>query len=245
MWADDPRTTKELFEASLRGDYDDDAAWDAVHALRLRKTEEVFQLAEQFTRSRAPLERARGLEVLAQLGIHYDASVRIAVDRLTDEDPSVVSSAAWSLAHLGGDVAVTALIAMRNNGDPDVRWAVANLLSGADRSDAIGTLIELMDDVNDNVRDWATFALGTQCSVDSAEIRDALTKRLSDSYDDARAEAVWGLARRQDKQGIRMLIEALMDSEHGAGHEMAASELDVPSDTPVEQLCDGLRKLLQ
>jgi HEAT repeat protein len=250
---DDSKATQELFEASLKGDYDDEAAWDAVRVLRLRNSEEVFDLAVRYCGSSVPPERARGLDVLAQLGAgkplverpHFDQSVTIAIEHLLDPDAKVVDSAAWALAHLGGDAAVSALIPMRDHSDPDVRWAVANGLNGSERPDAIATLIALMDDSEDNVRDWATFALGTQCDLDTAEIQEALRKRLSDSCDDARAEGIWGLAQRRDEQGLRMLIEDLGDPEHGRGHEMAAAEtLGLPIDTPTEQLRDGLRKLL-
>jgi hypothetical protein len=253
MVAEDSRTTEELFQASLVGDCDDEAAWDAVRFLRWRNTEEVFKTAVRYCHSPIPLERARGLDVLAQLGAgrpqserpHFDESVAIAIERLRDPNPRVLSSAAWALAHLGGDLAVDALVAMCSRPDPDVRWAVTNVLHGTERADAIATLIELMNDLDDNVRDWATFALGTQCSVDSSEIRDALRKRLNDSYDDARAEAIWGLARRRDERGIKMLIAELGDPEHGRGHEKAAADaLDLPFDTPTEELRDGLRKLL-
>jgi HEAT repeat protein len=207
----------------------------------------------RYCRSAVPLERARGLDVLAQLGAgtpqserpHLAASVAIAIEHLRDESARVVSSAAWALAHLGVDAAISALIEVRNNSDPDVRWAVATGMQGSQREDAIATLIELMDDVDDKVRDWATFELGTQCDVDSPEIRDALRKRLGDSFKDARDEAIWGLAQRKDQQGLNMLMDRLSEEHWIAGDEMAAAEtLDLPSDTPAEQLLDGLRRLL-
>jgi HEAT repeat protein len=221
--------------------------------LRRRGTQEVFVAAVRYCHSVVPLKRARGLDVLAQLGAgrpalerpHRDESIAIAIEHLSDPDPRVIDSAAWALAHLGGDMAVSALIPMRSHPDPEVRWTVTNVLHGTERADAIATLIELMDDPNDNVRDWATFALGTQCSLDSSKIRDALRRRLDDNYQEARDEAVWGLAQRLDGQGLRMLVDRLSADEWIAGDEMAAKRvLDLRSDTPVEDLCDGLRKLL-
>jgi HEAT repeat protein len=254
MRADDPRTTEELFQASFQGDYEDEAAWDVVAALRFQGTEEVFHLASKYVESAEPRERARGLDVLGQLGArrprserpHFDASVAIAIERLQDTHPVVVHSAAWALAHLKNDSSVSALIPMRNNPDADVRWAVADGLNGSERPDAIATIIELMDDPDDNVRDWATFTLGTQCGVNSPEIVDALRKRLNDSYEMARNEAVWGLAQHKDPLGIKMLIERLEADEWMRGDEMAAAEtLDVRHDTPPEELLAGLQKLLK
>jgi HEAT repeat protein len=253
VWADDSRTNEELFQASLQGDYEDEAAWDAVAVLRLRGTEEVFQAAVKYVESAEPRERAMGIAVLGQLGTrgpisgrpHFDESIAIAILHLHDPSPLVVNAAAWALVHLGDDRSVSALIPMRSNPDPDVRWAVANGLNGSERPDAIVTIIQLMDDIDGNVRDWATFALGTQCSVTSPEILTALRKRLNDSCEMASNEAVWGLAQHKDPQGIKMLIERLSADEWMTGDEMAAAEtLDVPHSTPPEELLAGLQKLL-
>jgi HEAT repeat protein len=255
MLADEQRTNEELFQAALQEESEDGPAWDAVAALRRRGTEEVFQLAVRHCQSVVPLERARGLDVLAQLGAgaykpqserpHLGERLAIAVEHLRDENARVVSSAAWALSHIGGDAAISALIEMRNKSDSDVRWAVTCVLHGSQREDAIATLIELMDDTDDNVRDWATFGLGTQCDVDSPQIRDALRMRLNDGFKEARDEAIWGLAQRKDEQGLNMLIDRLSAEHWIAGDEMAAAEtLNLPSDTPAEKLLDGLRQLL-
>jgi HEAT repeat protein len=246
-------TNDELFQASLLGDYEDEAAWDAVAALRLRGTDEVYRLAVQYCQSQIPLERARGLDVLAQIGArlqnserpHVDERLALAIEHLRDADTLVVHSAAWALSHIVGDVAISALIEMRNNSDPGVRWAVAHGMQGSEREDATATLIELMDDADDKVRDWATFVLGTQCRVDSPGIRDAFRKRLTDSFEEVRDEAVWGLAQRKDPQGLKLLIDRLSAATWIAGDEMAAAEtLDLPYDTPAEGLRAGLQKLL-
>ena len=254
MFAEDHRTAEELFQASLQGDYDHDAAWDAVRILQLRGTEEVFQLAVNNSMSLVPLERARGLNVLGQFGTgkpmaerpHFDECVSIAIEHLRDLDPIVVHAAAWALAHLNCENSISALILIRNNSDAEVRWAVANGLNGSERSDAIATLIELMDDVDDNVRDWATFALGTQCPADSVDIRRALRKRLDDSYEKARDEAIWGLAQRKDQQGLNILIGRLNADKRIAGDEMAARDiLGLRSEAPANELREGLQKLLR
>jgi HEAT repeat protein len=156
----------------------------------------------------------------------------------------VVCAAAWALSHLGSETAISALIEIKKHPDPDVRWAVANGLNATTRADAIATIIELMDDSDDNVRDWATFALGTQCDLDTPEIREALRKRLADGYEDARDEAIWGLAQRKDEYAIRELLRRLTSEEWKAGDEMAARDLlGERPDASVNELCEGLRKL--
>jgi HEAT repeat protein len=121
---------------------------------------------------------------------------------------------------------------------------VASGIVGTGHEDAIQTLICLMEDSDDKVRDWATFGLGTQCVEDSAEIREALRKRLNDTFEDARYEAIWGLARRRDEKALRLLLDHL-DTDPRSGDEMTAPEiLGMDYETPAENLSAGLRALL-
>jgi hypothetical protein len=59
---------QQLFAETLRDDYEDDAPWDAVRKLRHLGTQEVFDAAKAWCSSEDPLKRARGVDVLAQLG---------------------------------------------------------------------------------------------------------------------------------------------------------------------------------
>jgi len=98
----------------------------------------------------------------------------------------------------------------RSHPDAEVRFAVATALgSFADDSLAASALIQLTSDTDADVRDWATFGLGVLGRRDSAEIRDALAARLNDPCDDAREEAMIGLAKRQDRRVLSPLISSL------------------------------------
>ena len=57
-----------LFSQALRGGYDDNDPWNAVQALCEIGTREVFEKAVRWTESDQPLVRARGLDVIAQIG---------------------------------------------------------------------------------------------------------------------------------------------------------------------------------
>jgi HEAT repeat protein len=252
--SNDPRTTAELFAAALEGEYDDEAPWDAVRALRLRATPEVFELAKKYCQSKNPRARARGLDILAQLGAgkpeaerpYLEESVSMAINLLKDEDSSVVHSAAYALAHLKTDKAVLALIALGHHPDSGVRHAVAYGMGGCTQPEATQTLIELMEDSDEDVRDWATFGLGSLSKEDSPQIREALRKRLDDPIEDARLEAIWGLAQRKDQLGLKILMERLESESQVDGDVMAAKEtLGVYGDMPPEELRNGLRKLLE
>jgi HEAT repeat protein len=258
---DELKTTEELFSASFEGDYDDEAPWDAVRALRQRNDDEVFHLAMAYSRSETPIQRSRALDVLAQLGAgdplserpHFSESVSTAFAHLGDESASVASSAAWALAHLKGDTAVSALIEVRRSADPCVRWAVAYGVAGSERPEAIRTLMDLMEDDDDEVRNWATFGLasayvegsGRLGTMDSTDIRTALRKRMNDPFREVRNEAVWGLAVRRDPAALRVILDRLNSAEWVAGDEMAAAEaLDLDYKSPVEALRSGLGSLL-
>jgi HEAT repeat protein len=254
-------TTEELFAATLVGEYDDDARWEVVGVLRLRGTPEVFEVAKRYCESENPKARARGLDVLAQLGAgkpeaerpFIAESVSIAVGHLRDADPDTVSSAAWALSHLGTQLGVAALIGLRIHPDPDVRQAVACCIDLRVHREGVPILIQLSEDGDPVVRDWATFALGSGdvieggvwCYPDSPEIRTALRNRLKDTYEEARREAVWGLALRRDPVGLKLLLDQLQSGSWWSGDEDAAREiLGVTSATPVDVLCQGLRRLL-
>ena len=259
----DAASSEELFLTSFEGEYDDEKPWEAVRALRLRGGEEVFRLAVTYSKSEYSLCRARALDVLAQLKAgspaserpHLDERVTIAVGSLDDPSALVKYSAAWALAHIGGDLAISALIGLRGYSDPEVRQAVAFGVAGSERPDAISTLIALTSDEDDEVRNWATFGLGNAGAdsgpparlgtLDSMEIRNALRKRLADPFADARDEATWGLARRKEPAGLRLLLERLNSTEWTSGDEMAAAEaIGVDYETPVEALRAGLVTLL-
>jgi len=68
-----------------------------------------------------------------------------------------------------------------------------------------------MQDEDEEVRDWATFGLGTQGTSDSPEIRQALLQRLNDPSQDVQEEAMSGLCRRLDERVLPALTESLQN----------------------------------
>jgi hypothetical protein len=247
------KTTSDLFTMALQGDYDDDRAWAAVRVLHVRNTPEVFQTAVAYCSSRISEERARGLECWGNSVREnpqserpfFDDCVSIAIRHRGDEDPLVARSAAYALAHLRDNRAISTLLEMSRHPDSGVRHAVAFGLGGSDRPDAMRTLINLMEDADREVRDWANFGLGEQCDADSPEIREALRKRTEDPCEDARSEAIWGLARRGDPLWLQVLLDRLEAECWMQGDEYAAADiLHVRYDTPVENLRTALRELI-
>ena len=216
----DTRSVAELLEASV--DWTDDdwgssRTWRAVAELQRRGTREVLEGALALCKSRDSRVRARGADILAQLGIPDRTFPEECLSELIrllqqDDSPRVLESAAIGLGHQYGQKdlrAIPALVAHKNHPDMNVRHGVASGLGGYNEPDAVAVLIELMEDPADLVRDWATFGLGALCSADNAAIRDALLLRLADRDEDVRFEALSGLAERRDPRVITPLIAEL------------------------------------
>ena len=215
----DSEAVHDLFQRTLHGGYDDDDPWEAVRALHRIGSREVFELAAEWCHSKNPLQRARGAEVLAQLGRtaehpsnRFPEESYIAVAKMLARETEVqpLSAAITALGHLDNPAAIPLIIAYQNHTDPGVRHAVAFALgSFPNEAASIHALLKLMEDGEAEVRDWATFALGVLGDSDSAEIRDALFLRINDSNADVREEAMAGLGKRSDPRLIPILLTAL------------------------------------
>ncbi len=216
---DDPRSVGELISAILSGP-DEDLAWDAVGALQWRGTHEVLDWAVRLCQSFCAVERRVGADILGQLGVpdrtFPEPCLRTLLSNLAkEEDHVVLGSILVALSHLGRPEAILPASRFREHADADVRHAVVLALSGHEDARAIGFLIELTEDPEAHVRDWATFALGSQVEMDTPELREALVERLSDVDDDTRAEAIVGLAQRGDRRIVPVLSEELASDSVG------------------------------
>ncbi|WP_159810398.1 HEAT repeat domain-containing protein [Cellulomonas citrea] len=202
---------------------DDDAAADLVHLLAQRGEPVVLGWALAALADPDPWHRQASAWVLGELGYEdgrpfgdqvVPALVEAARVERDDETRQLLVSA---LGHAGDPAWVRELLTYADDPYPPVREAVAGALPSMVGDDdlsaqAVTTLIRLTSDVDPGVRDWATFALGTQSSLDSEEIRDALAARLDDEGGDTRFEAALGLARRGDDRVLADLQRRLDDA---------------------------------
>lgn len=211
----------DLFAKTLTGDYDDDAPWAAVSELRRIGSREILDRAEEWCRSEDPLVRARGADVLAQIGKTADHPSNSfpnesysAVSNLLrqEEDTRPLASAIYALGHIDNPDAVPLVLAYGSHSDANVREAVAFALgSFPNDPHSVKFLLLLLRDTDEDVRDWATFTLGVLSDADSEEVREALVGCLNDSLEDVREEAIAGLAKRNDLRVLPSLLAALED----------------------------------
>jgi HEAT repeat protein len=231
----------ELFARTLVGDYEDEAPWKAVHELRRIGSRRVFDRAVEWCDASDPMIRARGLDVLAQIGRTADHPS----NSFPDESFSVVQrvlrvereirpldSAIAALGHLDNPAGIPLILQYRSHPDSEIRFSVACAL-GSFPNDARSAecLLVLMTDEDEEVRDWATFGLGVLGELDSTEIRDALFQRLSDTNEDVRQEAMAGLGKRRDRRVLPLLVATLEQSDVAIpAIEAARDMLDMKGD---------------
>jgi HEAT repeat protein len=120
------------------------------------------------------------------------------------------------------------MAALKNHPDAGVRFGVVLGVSCHEDDLAIQTLMELSADPDADVRNWATFGLGSQIDSDTPAIRASLVARLTDEDADTRGEALVGLARRQDQRMIEPLLKDLEDGYAGSLLVEAAAQIGDP-----------------
>lgn len=209
----------ELFAQTLAGDYEEDAPWEAVGKLRNLGTRQIYERAAEWCISSDPLKRARGADVLAQIGRtsehpqnNFIEESYAVISQLAqhETEPLPLLAAIHALGHIGNPLALPLVIQNCSHGDANVRFAVACALGKfANDPRAVQALIALMGDRDEDVRDWATFGLGVLGDADSSEIRAALLKRTNDPSPDVREEALVALANRKESRVIPTLISEL------------------------------------
>lgn len=168
---------------------------------------------------------------------------------LHDEaDHHVLQSCIVALGHLSYLEGVQTICGFSSHPSADLRHAVAVALGGmADEdSNAASALLKLMQDPDDDVRDWATFGIGVLSELDTPAIRDALYQRLDDGHFETHCEAMTGLGKRKDMRVLPALLKYFNEGWEGPSSAEAATvllELDSePTDWTPEMFAKALRK---
>jgi len=226
-------TTEEidaLFAETLLGDYDDDAPWLAVKAMRRDGNREIFEKAAAWCTSADSKKRARGADILCQLRapeaqsgdpIFASESFMLIADAIAAEtDEQALSSQLYALGHLRRPGSVPVLVRYADSPNEDIRFAVTWALSSFhDDPEASNSLIKLAADADGDVRDYALFGLGIQGESDTSELREIFVAHLDDPHSDARQEAIAALAKRQDTRAVLPLLRLMESGSYYMHHE--------------------------
>lgn len=243
---DDENTLEEWVTQLL--DDDEDRRYKAAFALQ-RLGRPALERALELTHDPRPRMREMACCVLGRVlerppveGESWPAALPDGVPRLlellqTDPNDEVRAGAAAGLGHQEAIAALPALCRAALDPSEDVRFDVAAALGcfGAwnweDPEAAIHqdlvcqTLLRLMDDPDDDVRDWATFGMH-QGGHDTPEVRARFWKALDDPNPDVRGEASAGLALLRDPHLAPRLEDLLRsDPDLSPCYFLAAEEL--------------------
>lgn len=232
----DIRTSDELIRIALKGSGEGDSD-KALWELRARGTKDVYQKAKKLTSSSVARKRKLGVEILCQLGTperaFRDESISTLLTLLQHErNKDVVCAIGWGLGHLRATEGVEHLVKRMKDPEAEIRLAVVGGLLCQESDLAIDALIALSTDEDDEVRSWATCALGTLIDLDDHRIREALFARLSDSHEETQQEALYGLAKRRDERVIDILSDWLRSYPGFSFDLRAAYDLGSPSLLP-------------
>ena len=250
------RPTSTLLEKVLnlsRVDPESDECWDLIWVIRRRGDVETFETAKTWCDSDDVIERTLAANLLGQLGgdnkrdtdgqqVYPFAGQSLPLlDKLLDDpEVDVIDAAITALGHLDLYEPITDRPSLVTHPSADIRYTVACALCRANSEIAIEFLIKLSEDEDEDVRDWATFGLGTQCDNDTPPIRKALFSRLADTHFETQLEAIMGLARRNDSRVIpHIKVELEADGVAllvvDAAGEIASPDLVAPLEQLIEK----------
>jgi HEAT repeat protein len=204
-------------EAAL-GTYDEDCRWDLIAGILTECPDDVLDGAKGLLRSDLDRGRTLGADILGRfVGIEPNSRpavldallAALAVERASAPKASIVAA----LGHVGDPGTLGKVFPLAGDPSAEVRLAVAFAVATISPQplapEARTALISLSRDGDPEVRDWATFGLGTLSDADGPDVRAALLARAEDASHEARAEALFGLAVRRDPRAVPHLIRAL------------------------------------
>ncbi|NBE84980.1 HEAT repeat domain-containing protein [Micromonospora rubida] len=223
--------------------YDGDAVDERLLRIVRPDTQAAVDLARRHLSAEETDVRGVACQLLAVAAQVGDEHVRVNVADLVidaykhEHDSDVLVGIVRALGGAKDARGLPVLTALAAHPDAEVRGQVAGdlpmVMGDPPEVSGVAALIALSADSEPQVRDWATFGLGTQTDADSEAVRRALWARTSDSYLDARDEAVVALARRLDADVRPLVAELLAQPTVGTLIFEAAAHLKDPSLLPL------------
>ena len=253
------KSTEELIELAL-AEKDEHIMSQYITVLHDRGNLDVLKQAQKLCQSKNLKEKDIGIYILGQLGVPErtfpNECLHILLQLLeTENNPNILCAIGIALGHLKDNRAVKSLAKFKNHPHSDVRYSVVSGLLCQEDNTAIETLIELSSDQDENVRNWATFGLGSQVDANTTDIIEALWKRLIEEKKDTNTsheiyrEALVGLAKRKDERVVEVLLRELESGCVGILVVEAAEEIgDVklyPALVKLKEWWDGDQELLE
>ena len=148
----------------------------------------------------------------------YEQRINRFFELLTSEhNPEIIYYVLIAIGHNNDQLSkmqIDKICSFSTSANKEVRYSTVHALLAVDNVNAINTLIKLTGDAVDYIRDWATFGIGTQCHRNNKSIREALWNRINDKHQEAKYEAIVGLAIRKDPRIIEVIARELQTKEY-------------------------------
>ncbi len=215
--------TSEKIFARLLNNKTQKTFWKNIDELRNRPNTRVYNQAFKLANYKTEKEKIIGIYVLAQLGFNPRFQQQKTVDLYfklleNEKSPKVISAILSSISHNNGNLnenQISKLIKFKNHNYSVVRFQLTIALSCLKNEKAIKTLIELSQDKKTDIRNWATFSLGSLIETNNTEITKALWNRINDKNQETKFEAILGLANRKDNRIKEIIKRELKNGEYG------------------------------
>lgn len=239
--------TISLIVEMRRNNEDEEKPWELIRDLHRSGSPDVCKRCIAMCKSDDSIERRSAADILGCLGWRNcelpfrDLSIPSLTRLLKDPNEKVIDAAISALGHMRAEVEILAHIKLTEHESDLVRFSMACCLGLLDSAKARRALIKLSADEDTEVRNWATFGLGTQCDNNTKEIRAALFNRLSDDDDETRNEAILGLARRK----IRDVLSALIQELEEEPENPSPLAIEAAAELLSRELLEPLRKVLK
>jgi len=230
-------------EVATLPEENDDAYWAAVYQLRSAGPQECWALVAPLAQEGRTQVRALVPDVLRYFDPHplREEAVNLMAEMLsTETQPTVLAAIAAAFVDLKHELAADLLPALLSHPDANVRSAAVHGLLTVTGPRTVRHFVAASTDGDTDVRNWATFGLrmllgerGDAEAIDTEEIRNALAERLGDENDEIRAEAILGLATRQDPRALDPLKHELRHWPDWDHYLEAAAHLRSPQLYPL------------
>lgn len=199
---------------------DDNAYMEYIHAIRKRANTQTLEIVRGMVYSKDHIKRDMAASILSQIAYPSKSfkgeAVYLLGRLLDDKHEDVITSAIYGFGHRRCTRFANKIASLGNTRYLQIKEALSFTLGWYENQESINTLIRLMQDKNDDVRNWATFSLAQINESNTQTIRDALFHNLSDQVLEIRGEALLGLARRKDERVKDAILDDLQKPFYGS-----------------------------
>lgn len=198
--------------------------WNCIFELRKNVTKEMVDKCFSLIKSNDYKEKKVGIDVLCQLGTNRKKFVKEFLKQIfkilkTENDEALISSCLFAIGHNNKNLNVSQirfLTQFKNSKSKNIRYALVFSQLALKNEESMNSLLFLMKDKSPQVRDWATFGIGTQTDIDSEIIRESLYKNCFDKDEQTKSEAIVGLVNRNDKRAFDIIENELEKNNVGS-----------------------------